>query len=149
MAKYDDASWHYGGDYPEDLPNENAATHIGMFMAWCIENDLMSEEQKEESGEDLQKVIDHKMTGAKFLINNCDEKFIDEDLSELGNDFTKAYYENDAKFAKKYSSYDDDFAFIFDEYETSYHVEDTWENYERIKKVIDQRFQEWKEFIKI
>jgi hypothetical protein len=39
MAKYDDASWHYGGDYPEDLPNENVATHIGMFLQWCIEND--------------------------------------------------------------------------------------------------------------
>jgi hypothetical protein len=148
MAKYDDASWHYEGDYPEDLPNENAATHIGMFLAWCIENDLMSEEQKEESGEDIQKVIDHKMTGAEFLINNCDEKFIDEDLSEFGNDFTKAYYEDDAKFARKYSSYNEDFCFIFDEYESSYYVEDTWENYERLKKVIDQRFQEWKEFVK-
>ena len=31
MAKYDDASWHYGGDFPDDLPEENGATHIGML----------------------------------------------------------------------------------------------------------------------
>ncbi|WP_262497415.1 DUF7832 domain-containing protein [Pedobacter caeni] len=30
MAKYDDASWHYGGDFPKDLPQINGATHIGM-----------------------------------------------------------------------------------------------------------------------
>ena len=54
MAKYDDASWHYGGDFPDDLPEENGATHIGMFLNWCIDNDLISEFQIEESGEDVQ-----------------------------------------------------------------------------------------------
>jgi hypothetical protein len=33
--KYDDALWHYEGDYPKKLPNENAAIHIGMFITWC------------------------------------------------------------------------------------------------------------------
>ena len=32
--KYDDASWHYEGAYPADLPPEAGATHIGMFLAW-------------------------------------------------------------------------------------------------------------------
>jgi len=32
MAKYDDASWHYGGEYPENISEENASTHIGMFL---------------------------------------------------------------------------------------------------------------------
>jgi len=27
------------------------------------------------------------MTGAEFLNNNCDEKFTDDDLSEIGNLF--------------------------------------------------------------
>src|SRR6266404_3538306 len=34
--KYDDASWHYGGDFPEDLPREAGATHTGMFVAWAL-----------------------------------------------------------------------------------------------------------------
>ena len=41
MAKYDDASWHYEGDYPEDLPTANAATHIGMFLAGVLKWDLL------------------------------------------------------------------------------------------------------------
>jgi len=153
MAKYDDASWHYEGDYPNNLPDENAAIHIGMFITWCIENDLMSEEQKEDSADDIQKVINHEMTGGNFLINNCDEKFIDDDLCELGNEFAEDYYNDDTKFGKNYGS---DFCETFDkkaeengfEYETLYHVEDTWENYELIKKVIDKRFQEWKKYKK-
>lgn len=27
---------------------------------------------------------------------------------------------------------------------TTYHVPDTWETYEKIKPVLDKRFQEWK-----
>jgi len=34
--KYDDASWHYGGDFPDDLPDEAGATHTGMFLAWAL-----------------------------------------------------------------------------------------------------------------
>ncbi|MGN6118448.1 MAG: DUF7832 domain-containing protein, partial [Rhodanobacter sp.] len=34
--KYDDASWHYGGDFPKDLPDEAGATHTGMFVAWAL-----------------------------------------------------------------------------------------------------------------
>ena len=56
MAKYDDASWHYGGDYPTELPKENAATHIGMFLTWCINNNLLSEFQLEESEDDIKSV---------------------------------------------------------------------------------------------
>ncbi|RYD71964.1 MAG: hypothetical protein EOP53_22755 [Sphingobacteriales bacterium] len=75
MAKYDDAFWHYGGDFPEELEKEAGATHIGMFISWCIDNNLMSEMQEEDAGDDIQLVKERKMTGAEFLINNCDEKF--------------------------------------------------------------------------
>ena len=50
--KYDDASWHFGGDYPEDLPDENGATHIGMFLAWCIAHNFFSEELEEDFEEE-------------------------------------------------------------------------------------------------
>jgi hypothetical protein len=156
MAKYDDASWHYGGDYPKDLPNENGATHIGMFIAWCINNDLVSDELKEDAKEEIDDVKSHKMTGGEFLIKVCDEKFTDYDLNEIGNEFASDYYEEDTKFGKKYNSFLDDYSEIFDEkaeksgfeYESFYHVENTFENYDLIKKRIDKRFGEWKVFRK-
>ena len=39
-GKYDDASWHYGGDFPKDLPIEAGGTHIGMFFAWAVSSGL-------------------------------------------------------------------------------------------------------------
>ena len=156
MAKYDDASWHYGGDYPEDLPNESAATHIGMFLAWCINNDLYSKELEEDSKEYILQVKNQEITGARFLIDQCDEKLLNADLNDLGNAFAKDYYEDDTAFGTAYASYADDFADTFDnyaeahgfEYPSFYHVEDTIENYLLLQKILDQRFTEWKEFRK-
>lgn len=154
MAKYDDASWHYEGDFPNDVPKENGATHIGMFLTWCIDNDLISEFQLEESEVDIEKVKNRKLTGTEFLIANCDEKFTDEDLNNLGNKFAKDYYEDETKFGKKFGNYSNDYASAFNqkaeqcgfEYETFYHIENTFENYDIIKPIIDKRFEEWKKY---
>lgn len=125
-----------------------------MFLTWCIDNDLISEEQLEDSGEDVQAVKDRKLTGAEFLIKNCDEKFIDDDLNDLGNEFAKDYYEDDTDFGGKFGSYEDDYPATFDqiaiekgfEYETFYHVENTFNNYEVLKPIIDKRFIEWETY---
>lgn len=101
MVKYDDASWHYGGDFPKKLPAENGATHIGMFLQWSIENNLFSAELYEDSEDDIIKIKEQKITGTEFLIKNCDEKFTHYDLNELGNGFANDYYENDTDFGKK------------------------------------------------
>ena len=34
--KYDDAYWHYRGEFPTELPASAGATHIGMFVAWAL-----------------------------------------------------------------------------------------------------------------
>lgn len=152
MAKYDDASWHYGGDYPKDLPNENAATHIGMFLAWCIDNDLMSEELTEDVEEEIKQVKNRELSGADFLIDICDESFGEYDLNELGNDFAKAYYEytDSTKFTEKYASYIDDYARLLNNSSTEndiYKVENSWQNYDLLKPIIEQRFKQWQDFI--
>ena len=154
MAKYDDASWHYGGDFPDDLPEENGATHIGMFLTWCIDNDLLSEEQIEDSEDEIESVKNRKMTGAEFLIDICDEKFTDYDLNDIGNEFATDYYEDGTKFSKKHKNYFGDYAEIFDikvidnnlDQDSLYRIENSWTNYDLIKSRIDQRFSEWKEF---
>jgi hypothetical protein len=153
MAKYDDASWHYGGDFPDDLPEENGATHIGMYLTWCIDNDLLSEDAIEGFEEEIESVKNRTMTGAEFVMI-CDGKFIDDDLNDIGNEFTTDYYENGTKFSEKYENYFGDYAEIFDikvvdnnlDQDSLYRVENSWKNYDLIKPRIDQRFLEWKEF---
>ena len=150
MSKYDDASWHYEGDYPENLPTKNASTHIGLFLAWCINNNLMSNEQLEDFGADIDEVKARRMTGAEYLISICDEKLYDEDLSVIGNKFAKAYYEytKHTKFSKAYANYMQDYLMVLNNgaEEDSYSIEDTWHNYDLLQPLLDQRFKEWQIF---
>ena len=83
--KYDDASWHYGGDFPDDLPNEAGATHIGMYVAWCLLNQLGCELQFKEWPEEFKKLLSRTVTPGAWFLHTCDEKFTDEELSEEGN----------------------------------------------------------------
>lgn len=136
---YDKMKWHYDGDYPENLPKENAGTHIGMFLAWCIENNLVGELHLEDSQEELQQVIARQITGRDFLIDMCDETFCDEDLNDKGCEFAEFYYAPDD------SPYFDDYLSAFEKTEkTLYEVENSWENYDKLKPLIDKRFKEWK-----
>ncbi|MCX8532999.1 DUF7832 domain-containing protein [Chryseobacterium luquanense] len=154
MTKYDDASWHYGGDFPEGIPEKNGATHTGMFLNWCVANDLVSEELKEDSEDEIEKLIRREITGADFVIDALDGKFSEYDLNDLGNAFAKDYYVDETDFVNKFSSFATDYINIFDsvaeesdfEYETFYHIEDTYENYDLMKQIIDHRFVEWKEY---
>jgi hypothetical protein len=135
MAKYDDASWHYAGNYPKELPKENASTHIGMFLTWCIDNDLISADHIADSNDDIEGVKNRRLTGAQFLINNCDEKFTDLDLNKIGSKFAKDYYSlsKKTKFISNYADYLDDYAKILNHPSTEidlYEVENSWENYD-------------------
>ncbi len=137
MASIDRMDWHYGGDFPENLPQENGGTHIGMFLTWIIENDLISELHREDSQEAILKVINHQMTGRDFLIEQCDEKLWEDDLNEQGLLFTKHYYESDI-YIQDYSE------LLATEVESIYEVENSWDNYQKLKPIIDSRYNEWK-----
>ncbi len=134
---YDRADWHYGGDYPEGLPLENAGTHIGLFLAWIIKNNLEGEFHQKESCENLIKVRNEEISGRDFLIDMCDEKFWEEDLSEEGQSFTNHYYESDL-YLNDYDSA------LSSNLETLYHVENSWDNYHKLAPLISAAYDKWK-----
>jgi hypothetical protein len=136
--KYDDASWHYGGDFPKKLPEEAAATHIGMFVSWCMLNGLAGELFTEECPEDLEALKTGEMNPGEWFINNCDEKFTDEDLNELGNEFAAAYFDFDnGEYLNDYES------LVAANFESLYFVPDSWETYNKLEPTITNRYQKW------
>ncbi len=133
----DRIDWHSGaGSFPSDLEPEAGGTHIGMFIAWIINNNLEGELHKTDSIESVTNIKNRTMTGAEFLIKVCDEKFWEEDLNAEGVAFVKFYYEPNIYF--------DDYekALVKNEL-TLYHVQDTWDNYDRISKFIDIAYKKW------
>ena len=95
---YDRADWHYGGDFPADLPPENGGTHIGMFVAWAISHGLEGDLRREDSAASVEAVRERRMTGREFLFGACDEKFWEEDLSDEGNAFAGWYYASEGPY---------------------------------------------------
>jgi hypothetical protein len=140
----DRADWHYLNEYPTDLDVKNASTHIGMYLTWIIINQLEGEfhHEMEDSILAIEKIKKREMTGADFLIELCDEKFWEEDLNSEGLLFTKYYYANE----EGYGLYLDDYQnALAADVPSLYHVENSWENYDKISKIIDERYKDWKE----
>jgi hypothetical protein len=147
----DRIDWHSGGDYPPDLPDENGGIHIGMFLTWAFGQGMAGEIHREESAELLEQLARREITGLNFLLDACDGKFWEMDLDERGNAFAADYYHDNSAFAERYGSYLGDYCHVFKrhaaehgfEYASEYHVENSWENFERLKPVLDQRFAQW------
>ncbi|MEM1354654.1 MAG: hypothetical protein AAGC44_12475 [Planctomycetota bacterium] len=137
--KYDDASWHSGGDFPDDLPPEAGGTHIAMFLAWSLLNTLSGELHMEELANEFNQLITRQVTPSQYFFRNCDGKLTDEDLSDEGNAFARFYFDSDkGKYLTDYTN------LLARNTKTVYNVKDTWENFDRIGTKIRQRFDHWK-----
>ncbi len=135
--KYDDASWHYGGDFPSDLPKEAGATHIAMFLAWAVLNGLAGEYHTVDSAKELAKLRSREITPGAWFMRTCDEKFTNEDLNEEGNRFAIAYYDSGG-------SYTSDYCDAFPDVPSPYHVEDSWVSFDALAPIIAERLRTWR-----
>jgi hypothetical protein len=131
---YDKAKWHSDGNFPKGLPYENGGTHIGMFLAWAITNDMASDDLVGEAGSDLDAVRLRQTTGREILFRHLDGVFSDEDLNAPGNRFAAHYY-------KQYmGEYD---ALVRKRLSTAYHAADDWKTYDQVAAMIDKRYAEF------
>ncbi len=135
---YDKAKYHYGGNYPADLPREQAFVHTGMFLGWIMDNDLYSEWFKGEMGGYIDAFKAREMTGAK-VYEECDGELDDEMLNEEGNAFAQDYF--DFEQGRYVDDYDE---LLAHDLPSIFHVEDTWNNYKIIAQRISDRYVEWK-----
>lgn len=138
-VKYDDASWHYGGEFPEDLPEEAGATHIAMFVVWAMLRGMVGTEFKDEflKGQ-LARLQAREVTPGQFFIGTFDGKFVSFELNDEGNAFAAAYYAPLVLYVADYEE------LLSAGLPSMYHVEDSWKNFDVFKPRLDQRFDEWK-----
>ena len=134
---YDQAEYHYDGDFPKGLPRRHAFVHTGMFVAWLIEHDLIATDFLEET----QGFKERKVTGAQ-VYKKWDGTLTSDVLTDEGNAFARYYYNGEEGKGGLY--FEDYEAALVDDLPGLYHVKDTWENYDTIKKKIDQRYEAWK-----
>ena len=137
--KYDDASWHYGGDFPDDLPQSAGATHSGMFLTWALLNDMAGSLHTDDFPDDLARLKAREITPGQFLLTVCDGKFTDQDLNEEGNAFAAAYFNFESgQYLADYETA------LCGDLPTLYHAADTWESYDQLAPVLNSALRRWR-----
>jgi hypothetical protein len=138
---YDRADFDYSTE-EDPLPKGHAATHIGMFVAWIVFNDLIGPHHEQNSSVDLARLRRREITGRQFFEAACQGRFWERDLNENGNAFARHYYSEREGQRGRY--FDDYKKLLVKRLPSFWHVTDTWENYDRIAPTITQRYNAWK-----
>ncbi len=138
--KYDDAEYFFLNFEGDELENEAGATHIGMFLAWAMLRGLASSELL--ASEECEQLKARTTTGREVVVDWCDCKLFDSDLSPVGNGFASWYYE---------SQFLADYAEVFGVSDASTDafcsVADTWANFDKLAPVLDRRFAQWRQTV--
>ncbi|HVL29093.1 MAG TPA: hypothetical protein VM326_00055 [Sphingomicrobium sp.] len=142
--KYDDASWHYGGDFPVGLPPEAGATHIAMFVAWAVLNGLAGELHNKDAADELALLRRREVTPAQWFIQTCDEKFTNEDLNDEGNSFASSYYAGGEGLHTAEGTYLADYCDAFPSANSLYDVEDSWASFDVLAPKLARRLEAWR-----
>ena len=133
--KYDDASWHAGGDFPETSPEEFGGTHIALFLKWCFIKGWHGDMHREENQKDVVAVISGQMSATDFFFKNCGGKLTDEDFSIDGNKFAERYFGDNGLYLDDYVSLFGDQMYVSPEAEHDFRA---------LSELIEKRFQSGK-----
>lgn len=136
---FDKMDWH-AVTFPDSIPYENAGTHIGIYLAWLINNELLHEDWQEEFVKAIARVKNRESTGRDILMEYFDETLSEDIMTDEALEFTGEYYD---------SAYIDDFAdaLAAEEHDSEFAVylhDDTWENYDMVEPVITAKFEKWR-----
>lgn len=135
---YDDAVYHQGAPVfvTRKLDPRNAGTHIGMYVAWIIQQRLESFQLRQNAAEPVEAVRSKQMPGRDFLFAHLGGRLTSDALNNEAREFTAQYYE-----AEYLSDYDE---VLVDGRSGSYAVVDSWANFERLCVVMNRRLSDFR-----
>ncbi|GIV36029.1 MAG: hypothetical protein KatS3mg032_0408 [Cyclobacteriaceae bacterium] len=136
---YDNAKTHFLGNFPDNLPIEQAYVHIGMYLGWIIDNDLYSEYFEEEASAQIFR-FKRREISCTILSEIWDGYLGYELFNRQGNMFTYYYY-GGGLYRNDYDEV------LVKSLPSIYHVTDSWDNFTKISNRIDMRFQDWKKLV--
>lgn len=135
MASIDKADWHSGADdFPDDVPEENGATHIGWFVRWAIGRGFFVANDGTPA-EAIDAVRDGTMSGRDLVLNHLDGKLWPGDLNDEGQAFAEAHYNGYLNDAGR---------LLIPDLESVYYAEDNDANYRMMAAALDERWSHFK-----
>jgi len=142
---FDKAKWHLNDEFPKELDQYQSYVHTGLYVAWLVDNNLYDEVFKSKNDEAVLKLLKRQTSPVKFYELQLDGVFDSEGLTQEAIKFTNYYFDfENGKYLEDYFSIlDPD-----DELPSLFHVIDSWENYENLKPVLNERLSEWRQLEK-
>ena len=137
IVVYDKAKWHADGEYPPDLDRGNAFHHSGLFFGWLVDSDLLDPEFLQDAQDDVAAFKGRQITGPE-LFRRMDGVLADDMLNDVGNAFARDYF--DFEHGQFLADYERE---LGSGLPSVYHVRDTWENYDKLRVLLDRRFRDW------
>ena len=142
---YDNIRFHLDEDYPDQLPPENAATHIGMYWQWAAQAGLANPvwQTAPETAADFAAMTSGKISGRHFLLKHMDGALTPDDFNPFGQSFTSYYYDDEEE---GYGAFMEDYVRTLDTPSLGgfYYVEDSPETYAKLAPVFQTAFEKWK-----
>jgi hypothetical protein len=132
VTSVDEAAWHVEAAEERGQPADAAFTHIGLFLAWLIRNDLHDPAAFRPDVVAAVGAPGAAVSPAAALRGASGGRLDPADLSPEGEAFTAWYYPR----------YLDDYAVAFAD-RPDYGVPDDVTSYARIAPTIDRRYEEW------
>lgn len=129
---YDKASYHEE-ILPPELPERQASLHIGVFLGWLIERGLVGDEIKQQFSDEIESFRSGRLS-APDLFAKLGGVLADDMLTDDGNRFAAAYYD---RYLRDYQRT------LAPDRSSPYYVDDSRENYERMRAQIDAAFERW------
>lgn len=119
---YDDLDQHL----PAAGSIERAAIPMGMYLAWCVNLNLVSVELMERAEQAVLRVRYREITGSELLVAGCGGALDSRWFNPAGIAFCDRYYER----------YLDDYRGVFGN--AIYAVSDDWDHYDRLAPVLTE-----------
>jgi hypothetical protein len=134
---HDKAKWHFEGEFPCELDEQQAYVPGGLLVAWLAARDLLSKMAEGDFADELARLRARSITGAQAydLLGGV----LESDLLDDGADaFFSAYLDPDS------GGYWADYGALAEGLPSQYHVPDSWPSYDRIAPSIDASFARWR-----
>jgi hypothetical protein len=132
---FDKAKFHDDSVEQLGLDEEQSFVHTGLFFAWLVTNGLMSQFFIDETEGEIEKLKQRKISPSTLYMN-WDGVLLGEMLSDAGYNFALSYF--DFEKGTYMSDYEKTFNVNGDQVFT---VKDTWDNFDKIRLVIDVAYQ--------
>jgi hypothetical protein len=134
---HDKADWHFEGEFPRELDQQQAYVPGGLLVAWLAARDLLSSMAEEDFADELARLRARSMTGPRAyrLLGGVLESDLLDDEADA---FFSAYLDPDG------GGYWTDYGALAAGLPSQYHVPDGWPSYDSIAPSIDASFARWR-----